>query len=79
MPTYTFQSKNWPDEPPWEEFMSISERDAYLEKFPNIIQVLASPALGDPTRLGLKKPSDGFRDILRNIKKKHIHSTVNTF
>lgn len=26
-----------------------------------------APALGDPVRLGLVKPSDGFRDVLRNI------------
>lgn len=28
------------------------------------------PSLGDPVRLGLVKPSDGFRDVLRNIADK---------
>lgn len=26
-----------------------------------------APALGDPVKLGFIKPSDGFRDVLRNI------------
>lgn len=29
-----------------------------------------APSIGDPIRLGLKKPSDGFRDLLRNIDAK---------
>lgn len=29
-----------------------------------------APNIGDPVRLGLKKPSDGFRDLLRNIDAK---------
>ena len=30
----------------------------------------SAPGLGDPVRLGLVKPSDGFRDVLRNIDKR---------
>lgn len=26
-----------------------------------------APALGDPIRLGLKRPDDGFKDVLRKI------------
>ena len=26
-----------------------------------------APALGDPIRLGIRKPDDGFKDVLRNI------------
>lgn len=29
-----------------------------------------APSIGDPIRLGLRKPSDGFRDLLRNIDAK---------
>ena len=29
--------------------------------------VKGCPSLGDPVRLGITKPSDGFRDVLRNI------------
>jgi putative FmdB family regulatory protein len=32
--------------------------------------VVGAAAIGDPVRLGLKKPSDGFRDLLRNIADK---------
>jgi putative FmdB family regulatory protein len=29
--------------------------------------VNGAPSLGDPIRLGLQKPSEGFRDVLRSI------------
>lgn len=29
-----------------------------------------APSIGDPVRLGIKKPSEGFRDLLRNIADK---------
>ena len=29
--------------------------------------VVGAPGLGDPMRLGLQKPSDGFKDVLRRI------------
>ncbi len=32
--------------------------------------VVGAPSLGDPVRLGLIKPSNGFRDLLRNIDQK---------
>jgi hypothetical protein len=30
-----------------------------------------APALGDSVRLGLRKPDDAFRDVLKNVKKHH--------
>ena len=81
MPTYLFRNKDTGEE--YEEFMMISELDAYLEKN-NVEQLLnGAPALGDSIRLGLKKPPDSFRDVLREVKKKNstyfTKSTVNTF
>lgn len=81
MPTYRFRDKSTGDE--YEEFMMISELGAYLEKN-DVEQLLnGAPALGDSIRLGLKKPPDSFRDVLREVKKKNstrfTKSTVNTF
>ena len=82
MPTYLFLNKDTNEE--YEEFMSISAREIYLAEHPNVTQLVnGAPAIGDSIRLGLKKPDDGFRDILRNVKKKHSQgfstANVNTF
>lgn len=64
--------------------MSISEREEYLKANPHVNQqIVSAPSLGDPVRLGLKKPDSGFRDRLKEIKKAHsrgiTRSTINTF
>lgn len=81
-PTYLFKNINTDEEQ--ELFMSITERDKYLEDNPDITQLVhGAPSIGDSIRLGLRKPDDGFRDRLREIKKHHSRgitkSTVNTF
>ena len=82
MPTYTFL--NTESGEVFTTIMSIAEREDYLKANPHIQQQLISaPALGDSIRLGLKKPDNGFRDRLKEIKKAHsrgiTRSTVNTF
>ena len=64
--------------------MSISAQDQYLKDNPNLeVSITGAPALGDPVRLGLKKPDSSFRDVLKEIKGKHdakiTRSTINTF
>lgn len=60
--------------------MSIAERDELL-KDPDVEQLIVSAlSIGDPIRLGIKKPDDGFRDVLREVKKAHPKGGgVNTF
>ena len=58
--------------------MTISQKEVYLLENPHIIQTLAAPGFGDPTRLGIRKVDDGFNDILKHVKKSHLHSKVNT-
>jgi hypothetical protein len=82
MPSYTF--KNLDTEEVITTVMSISEREDFLKSNPNMQQVIHSaPALGDSIRMGLRKPPDSFRDVLKEIKKKHskgwTKSTINTF
>ena len=67
MPTYTFRHPETEEE--ITEVMSISEMEDKEAK--GWIVVPAAPFIGDSVRQGLKKPSDGFRDILRTIKKRH--------
>ena len=82
MPSYTFL--NTESGEMFTTIMSIAEREEYLKANPHIQQQLISaPALGDSIRLGLKKPDNGFRDRLKEIKKHHsrgiTRSTINTF
>jgi hypothetical protein len=82
VPTYTFLNTNTGEQ--LTEIMSIAEREEYLASNPHIQQqIVSAPSLGDSIRLGLKKPDNGFRDRLREIKKAHskglTKSTVNTF
>ena len=78
MPTYEFENKNTGEV--FEEIMSIAAKEEYLVDNPHIQQIFTvAPPLGDIHRLGMKKPDDGFRDVLRNIKKLNPRSKVNTF
>ena len=78
MPTYSFRNKDTGKK--FELFLSISEREVYLKENPNIQQTVSSPAIisGRP-----RKPDEGFRDLLREIKKKNsrgfTRSNINTF
>ncbi|NDB83828.1 MAG: hypothetical protein EB127_14055 [Alphaproteobacteria bacterium] len=81
MPTYSFRNKQTGEE--FDEIMSISKLDQYKTDNPDLEQLLGTPPIGDPIRLGMKKPDDTFRDILKQIKKnsdgKRIRSTINTW
>lgn len=82
MPTYLFRDKNTGKE--WEEFMGISAADKYLEENPHIERLVNGvPGIASGVMHGAKsKPDEGFRDILREMKKKTskgiTQSTINT-
>jgi hypothetical protein len=81
-PSYTFKDLNSGEEV--TTIMSMNEREEFVANNPHMQQVIHSaPAIGDSIRLGLKKPDNGFRDRLKEIKKAHSRgftkSTVNTW
>ena len=77
MPTYTFEDiENGNVE---NLTMTISELDDYKKDNPNMKQVLGSFGISDPIRMGLRKPDEGFRDRLKDIKRSHKGSTINTW
>jgi len=60
--------------------MPISDLDSYKENNPHLEQLIkTAPAIADPTRLGLRKPDSGFRDVLKKAKSAHRGSTINTW
>lgn len=68
MPTYTFRDKKTGEE--HTEYMSIQEMEKYLKKNKQMDVVPSAPFIGDSVRQGQVKPSDGFRDILREMRHK---------
>ena len=80
MPTYNFINTINNEE--FEEFMSISSLETFLQENPHIVQQVGGAPMIHSGR-GLKKPDNAFREILREVKKKNSkgisRSTVNTF
>lgn len=58
---------------------TIAEAEAYEKAHPNLEWMCGSPGIVDSFRVGLRKPEDGFRDRLREIKKSHPKGNINTF
>lgn len=65
MPTYSFRNKDTGEV--FDEFMSFSSRQEFLERNPNLEIVFGAPAIGDPVRLGIRRTDDGFREVLSRI------------
>lgn len=80
MPTYKFVNNDTGEE--YEEFMTISALDDYLKEHTNVTQLVNGAPLISSGR-GMSKPENGFRDLLKEMKKKNsrgiTRSTINTF
>lgn len=77
MPVYSFRDLNTNET--FDDSMSISAKEEYLKDNPHIVQEIFHSAIpqGDPFRLGIRKPDQGFKDILKNIKKTHKSTITN--
>jgi hypothetical protein len=77
MPEYTFLNEKTNEEETL--FMSFREYDEYVEKNIHMKRIFVPT----PTVAGVasrrSKPTDNFRDRLREIKGKHRGSNINTF
>lgn len=80
MPTYKFKNTITNEE--FEEFMSISSLEGYLNDNPHFLQ-LVNGAPSIVSGRSIKKPDQEFRNLLKEIKKKHSKgiskSTINDF
>lgn len=66
MPTYTFLNTETNES--YDVVLRMSELDAYKLANPTHTQQIVSAApLADPVRLGLIKPPESFREVLRKI------------
>jgi len=76
MPKYTFW--NTMSDEYEDRSMSYKDLDKFLEDNPHLTQTLSTPAFGHAERLGIRKGSDAFQDLLKNMKRRHKHNTINT-
>ena len=80
MPTYRFLNNETGEE--FEDFMSISALEVFLFENPNLTQLVNGAPMISSGR-GMSKPDQGFRDLLKEMKKKNSkgisRSTINTF
>lgn len=65
MPTYLFRDKETGEE--WEEFMSYSQRQEYLEQNPDIEPVVTAPAIVSGVAGITHKNDSGFNDMMSRI------------
>ena len=78
MPTYNFINKDTGEVT--EKLFSIKLREEYLRDNPQLESILlGAPSLVDPIRLGIRKPDDGFREVLAKAKEAHPLGNINTF
>lgn len=66
MPTYSF--KNLTTHEVFDKLMKYSDKQPFLQDNPNLTEVFTgAPALGDTIRMGMRKPDEGFREILAKV------------
>lgn len=77
MPTYDFKNKETGEV--FERVMRIAEKEQYLIDNPHIESYISrAPAMGDPVRLRVTKPDNGFKEVLQKIHHRSPGSTMNT-
>jgi putative FmdB family regulatory protein len=69
---HTFEKKLHIDERKGPECEPCTECGAVK----SVLQMLGATPFGDPVRLGITRPSDGFKDVLRKIHDANHGSTI---
>lgn len=78
MPRYLLENTNTEEQ--IELQCTYNDLTKFLSEHKDYIQILNNLNIGDPMIVGFnKKPNDGFRDVLKEMKKKHVRSTINTW
>lgn len=75
MPTYTFRNTN--NDEIFDELMKWSDREKYLKENPHLEPYIGSaPSIGDPVRLGVRRPDGGFNEVLSKIHANNYKSNL---
>jgi hypothetical protein len=74
MPTYTFHNTETGEV--FDKLMKMSEREDFLKENPQLETIIGAPQLIDPVRLGVRKPDQGFKEVLQKIHEKTAGSDL---
>ena len=74
MPTYIF--RNTKTSEVFEKIMKIADREQYLVDNPELETIMGAPAMGDSVRLGIRKPDNGFGEVLSKISEANYKSNL---
>lgn len=74
MPVYTIKDNKTGHQE--DVMMAYSELERFLKTHPGKSQVMSAPRIVSGVA-GQRRPDEGFRDVLRNIKKNNRRSTMN--
>ena len=74
MPTYTFRDIE--TEEIYDKIMSWNSREEYLKDNPNLEVIMGAPAMGDSVRLGIRRPDQGFNEVLSKIHAANYRSNL---
>ena len=77
MPTYTFTRLSTGET--WEETMTISSMSEKLSSDKDLDVIPGATLYGDPVLQGRKKTDHAFNEILKEMKKGHKGSTIETW
>jgi len=58
--------------------IKIAEYDEFCEQNPHLKRRLSAPGYADAARLGVTKTPESFNQLVKNIKKRYKHSTIET-
>lgn len=67
MPTYRIRNKKTQET--FEEFMTYSELQEKLKNNPDLVHMLSTPSFITQAGMTINKTSDGWKDVLKKVKK----------
>ena len=74
MPTYTYRNINTGEV--FDKMMKIADREQFLLDNPDLESIIGAPAMGDSVRLGIRRPDNGFREVLSKISDANYKSNL---
>ena len=74
MPTYTYRTINTGEV--FDKMMKIADKEQFLLDNPDLESIIGAPAMGDSVRLGIRRPDNGFREVLSKISDANYKSNL---
>lgn len=76
MPLYEFRNTKTGEQ--FTDLMSFAERETYLKENPEIESMMSASAVCDPVRMGIRRPDNGFKEVLSKIHERTPGSRLNS-